>query len=435
MKSFLSFFVFILNAYGAYDVYNEKLIESCNNSNAEACLQLGTIYNYYYYNQYDPAKASEFYVKACDNGNADGCFQAGLLYEIGMGIQKDEVKANYLYRKACNGGKAYGCNQLGQTYENGIGVNEDKYKAVELYTTTCEENNTDGCLYAGKLFDNKKWEGKDHTKAIQFYIKACNLGNSYGCDLAVTFDDVWKAYNVKTEYEISEYEKLGFSPLEAIKLKKNNPNIQPEIAFRLLSLFINANDVKSIYEAIPFEDRRYPNRLDKAYFEPIIQYAKSNKIPVHDAVKWYKYINPESATEEQSMTEYYKNGFSIFIAKDYLYYRIPIEKAKQYEKQAIKECGKDWQYWGKTVDVYSNPYTLKNQCYRARDWHAESIINQSSAIYKYGNTWVKITDKNGSAKTLFSGIIKFTEPVKFVKPDGYTTMIPSAKSIVTYSWH
>lgn len=191
------------------------------------------------------------------------------------------------------------------------------------------------------------------------------------------------------------------------------------------------------YHSIPFDDIYYSRTIDKAYFEPVIKFSKDYNIPLKDAVYWYKNINPENNLNTYLIADYYKNGFSVSVAKDYIRYYVPVQKAKQYEQKAIKECGKDWDNPMKYgfVNVSGNPYTLQNRCIRSNNLEAISIINKSSALYKYGNTWIKITDPDRSASTYFSGIIKFTEPIKFVKPDGLPTMIPAAKSIATYSWH
>lgn len=465
MKSFLLFFVFILNTYGSEI---EKLTELCKNSDSKACYEIGSLYYFGTGVRKDKNEAAKFYIKACESGYADGCLQAGSIYFIGdnvkidhikalelytkacdsgealgcsslgrmyyngFGVQENQIKALELYTKACNGGEVLACSHLGEMYDKGIGTIEDKHKAIELYTKACDFEYSSACIDAALLYGKDSWAEKDQEKAIKFYKKACHLGDPKGCDLAVSMEDVWEVYGVKSKYEMQRYEKLGFSPLEAIRLKKRISHIEPEIAFRLLSLF-DAKQVYDIYWSIPMKDKTYPSTLNKAYFEPAIQYSERESIPLKDAISWYKYLNPESNAEVQLMTEYYKSGFEVWDAKDFVHYQVPVDKAKQYEKKVIKECGKDW----KKVFVFldSNPYMLKNKCYKMNGVEAISIINQSSAIYKYSkDTWVKIVDSNGAAKTYFSGVVKFTEPVKFIKPDGLQTMIPSAKSIATYSW-
>ena len=72
--------------------------------------------------------------KGCKHGSAEACDDLGWIYDDGLGIDVDKLKAEEFYGKACTGNFARGCTNQGVMYLSGEGVEKDSKKAVTLFT-------------------------------------------------------------------------------------------------------------------------------------------------------------------------------------------------------------------------------------------------------------------------------------------------------------
>lgn len=283
MKSYLLFLFLIINLY-AED--NARLLDLCNKNDSKACFELGEIYSLESSPKEKKVEAIKYFSLACDGNNISGCHKLAVIYDLGLSVQKDENKANFFYDKArdinnmtshivideedtmpaaassaaaayiydennvsifaCINDDSFECTRIGDLYSNDNWVGMDKVQAIEFYDRACTGRDSNGCIGAARLYDNDKWEGRDKDKAIQFYKKGCSLGDRKACDLAVTYTDVWEAYDIKSEYVMKKYLAYGVSALDALKFKQDVPSIKPDIAFSLLSLF-NVIQAKEIY--------------------------------------------------------------------------------------------------------------------------------------------------------------------------------------------
>lgn len=69
------------------------------------------------------------YEQACERGTAEACNELGFMYEVGRYVRQDPSQAAALYRQACEGGSATGCSNYGVMYANGEGVAQDDVRA------------------------------------------------------------------------------------------------------------------------------------------------------------------------------------------------------------------------------------------------------------------------------------------------------------------
>ncbi|ATP40796.1 hypothetical protein CSE16_12465 [Solibacillus sp. R5-41] len=83
--------------------YEESLkwyLESVNNGNTTAMVNLGYLYGNGIGVEKDLTKAFELNLKAANSGDLTGMFNVGKKYEMGIGIAKDTTKANYWLEKS-----------------------------------------------------------------------------------------------------------------------------------------------------------------------------------------------------------------------------------------------------------------------------------------------------------------------------------------------
>lgn len=76
----------------------------------------------------------ERYAQACERGAAEACNELGFMYEAGRHVRQDPSQAAALYRQACEGGSATGCSNYGVMYANGDGVAQDDVRALAWFS-------------------------------------------------------------------------------------------------------------------------------------------------------------------------------------------------------------------------------------------------------------------------------------------------------------
>jgi serine/threonine-protein kinase len=101
------------------DLYKQKkfpqavapLGQGCAGGIAEACADLGDMYEHGRGMPHDYSQALALYTKGCGGGNGTACFGAGGMYENGRGVTSDFPKAAAFYAKACKLGIKNGCGR------------------------------------------------------------------------------------------------------------------------------------------------------------------------------------------------------------------------------------------------------------------------------------------------------------------------------------
>jgi hypothetical protein len=112
----------------------ESLGAACRFDNAEACNNLGILWQKGDGGPVDPEKARAFYDRSCSlGGDGRGCGNLGALWFKGEGVPKDVVKARQLWDKACNLGHGTSCDNLGRAWLAGDGGPKDEVRARESW--------------------------------------------------------------------------------------------------------------------------------------------------------------------------------------------------------------------------------------------------------------------------------------------------------------
>jgi S1-C subfamily serine protease len=112
------------------------------------------------YNANDYVEARPLLERACDMGNAEACNDLGEIYDSGYGIVQDHTKAAALFLKACNAGNVDSCLSLGVCYGNGSGVEQDYSRAKEFFSLSCDTGNSLGCAYLGDIYKDGRGSRK-----------------------------------------------------------------------------------------------------------------------------------------------------------------------------------------------------------------------------------------------------------------------------------
>jgi TPR repeat protein len=172
-------------AFDLHDISPEQAVElwaaNCSSDVAQACTNLGFLYDNGQGVPADHARAAELYGMACDGEHWPGCYNLGVLYDNGKGVPADPARAAELYGMACDGEEWGGCSNLGVLYANGRGVPADPARAAELYGMACVGENLLGCANLGFLYENGKGVPADPARAAELYGKACDGEEWRGC--------------------------------------------------------------------------------------------------------------------------------------------------------------------------------------------------------------------------------------------------------------
>ena len=89
---------------------------------------------------------------AAEQGDAEAQVNLGTMYSLGQGVRQDYAKAKEWYEKAALQGNEEAQFSLGVLYEEGAGVRQNKATAKEWFGKACDNGNQKGCdAYAGRL--------------------------------------------------------------------------------------------------------------------------------------------------------------------------------------------------------------------------------------------------------------------------------------------
>lgn len=110
---------------------------------------------------------------ACDNGEAEACSNLGFLYERGLGVPADRDVALTFYQQACDGGSAAGCRNVAIFHESGTATAKDPAKAAALFQTACDAGGLDACRNLAASYLHGAGVPKDPARAREFLVKGC----------------------------------------------------------------------------------------------------------------------------------------------------------------------------------------------------------------------------------------------------------------------
>jgi hypothetical protein len=122
---------------------SDNLASRCESGDAVACNDQGVTALHSVPS--DPSLALRSFERACQGGGAEACSNLGALYEAGVGVRSNLSDAVRLYEQACTGGAALGCSNLGALYARGKGVGRDASEAQRLFSLSCDTGSAAGC--------------------------------------------------------------------------------------------------------------------------------------------------------------------------------------------------------------------------------------------------------------------------------------------------
>lgn len=290
----------------------EDYKNSCAGGDANACCQLGSMYDYGLHVEQDYSKARELYTKACNAGNAAGCHYLGSLFDLGNGINKDEAiawlfydQAINLYMNACNTGDAKSCYGLAELYSL---LFSDPLLHIKFFNKSCDGGHSDGCHELGNIYATGKVVKQDKSKAMKFYAKACKNGNRKSCkkyfDLSTgDIDNHQKACDGGDSMECMT---LGYFYARGIGVKKDESK-----AMNLYKKACNGG-ITMVCNIKVHKKKLAVNTIESIDLLKIFALDKSVN---HNMYSW------ETGTEESSPIIWLHGGIKPTTRKDYPYER------------------------------------------------------------------------------------------------------------------
>lgn len=111
--------------------------------------------------------------ESLSDSNADAMVNLGSMYVKGFGMKKNIQKAYELFDKAASFGHETASYYLGGMYENGIGVSANATDAIRHYTVAAKAGMSTAQLKLGILLRNE-----DIKNSMNWMIKAAHAGES-----------------------------------------------------------------------------------------------------------------------------------------------------------------------------------------------------------------------------------------------------------------
>jgi eukaryotic-like serine/threonine-protein kinase len=167
-----------------YEAAAPLLEQACAAGNAEACSDLGFMYEFNEGVAQDYPRAVALYTKGCAAGSSAGCDELGLMYENEIGVTRNFSQAVTLFSKACDAGDVRGCAYLGGLYWHGNGVEQNYQMAAKLNQRACDGGYAASCGWLGELYRDGNGVSKDTEKARELLNEACSKGAEFACDEA-----------------------------------------------------------------------------------------------------------------------------------------------------------------------------------------------------------------------------------------------------------
>lgn len=188
----------------------------------------------------DHAEAARWLQRAADQGLAEAQLQLGICYARGDGVTEDAVEAAKLYRKAADQNLAEAQNALGACYFEGNGVTKDIPEALNLTRKAAEQGlgaaqNTLGMCYA-----KGKGVPQDYVQAYKWLNLAAAQGSESNVEAKMNLSITERAM---TPEQVSTGQKLAreFKP-EIVSGKTTDRNAAPSLQSKSGFLNVKADD-------------------------------------------------------------------------------------------------------------------------------------------------------------------------------------------------
>lgn len=118
----------------------------------------------------------------CERGVAQACHNLGVIFELGKSLPEDLPRAAGAFSKGCDLGLSGSCTALGMMYVQAMGVPEDPSRAYALFERACAASDPDGCVNQAGAYLVGLGVAPDRARARELYERACHAGSSDGCD-------------------------------------------------------------------------------------------------------------------------------------------------------------------------------------------------------------------------------------------------------------
>jgi TPR repeat protein len=126
----------------------------------------------------DYAGARKILEPLAHGGDADAQLQLGTMYSNGEGVSRDPAEAAKWFVRAAERGKAEAQFALGMMYLEGVGVPADETLAFGWLLGAAEQESTHALNAIGELVMRSLHPSQDYSDAVAWFERAARLGNS-----------------------------------------------------------------------------------------------------------------------------------------------------------------------------------------------------------------------------------------------------------------
>lgn len=127
--------------------------------------------------------------------NADAMVNLGTLYVKGLGVERDLLKAKELFERASEAGHEVASFYLGGMYENGIGTEPDLMKSLFYYDRSAQGGMSGAQLKLGILLRNT-----DIFNSMKWMIKAAHAGEAQAHSLLTYVSNQTEASDINVAF-------------------------------------------------------------------------------------------------------------------------------------------------------------------------------------------------------------------------------------------
>ncbi len=204
--------------YGDYQEAARIWQPLAEQGDAQAQLNLGTLYDFGQGVQMDATLAVKWYRAAATQGSQAAQFNLGMMYETGRGTPQRYADAALWYQTAAEQGLAIAQHQLGIMYLDGVGVPANNQLALQWLKKAAEQNHADASYQLGSMYANGQGVSKDLDISAHWLGKSTIAYRDQG-----DMDKVEHISNALALYD------SGYSL--AYALEKSAPNVSRAMSF------------------------------------------------------------------------------------------------------------------------------------------------------------------------------------------------------------
>lgn len=150
----------------------------CDRGDAEACTNLGAIYEAGEDTAADPVAALALYTNACAQGAHLACINEAGMRRAGIATDPDPDRANTLLDQACSGGEPTACFELARALrQDGRGLDQ----ARALFDAACDARILAGCRAYGQMLLAGEGGDPDPNEGLSVLARGCRNGAMGAC--------------------------------------------------------------------------------------------------------------------------------------------------------------------------------------------------------------------------------------------------------------